>query len=124
MLAHEAAVRLGAFITVQLDELRFRTDAHRPPRLCPRLLRVYGAGALAYTYLGYAGREAVARQAGAIRKAVLALASSCAAHERQGTCPMHQRHQHPRGSHECCQTAACSDSSEIRSDTDSPATTN
>jgi hypothetical protein len=81
-------------------------------------------GALAYTYLGYAGREAVARQAGAIRKAVLALASSCAAHERQGTCPMHQRHQHPRGSHECCQTAACSDSSEIRSDTDSPATTN
>jgi uncharacterized membrane protein YdjX (TVP38/TMEM64 family) len=31
-------------------------------------------GALAYTYLGYAGREAAAGQAGAIRKAVLALA--------------------------------------------------
>src|SRR5712672_2399289 len=29
-------------------------------------------GALAYTYLGYAGREAAAGQAGAIRKAVLA----------------------------------------------------
>jgi uncharacterized membrane protein YdjX (TVP38/TMEM64 family) len=31
-------------------------------------------GALAYTYLGYAGREAVSGQAGAIRKALLALA--------------------------------------------------
>ena len=31
-------------------------------------------GALAYTYLGYAGREAAFGQAGAIRKAVLALA--------------------------------------------------
>jgi uncharacterized membrane protein YdjX (TVP38/TMEM64 family) len=31
-------------------------------------------GALAYTYLGYAGREAASGQAGAIRKAVLALA--------------------------------------------------
>jgi uncharacterized membrane protein YdjX (TVP38/TMEM64 family) len=31
-------------------------------------------GALAYTYLGYAGREAALGQAGAIRKAVLALA--------------------------------------------------
>jgi len=31
-------------------------------------------GALAYTYLGYAGREAAAGQAGAIRKAMLALA--------------------------------------------------
>ncbi len=31
-------------------------------------------GALAYTYLGYAGREATSGQAGAIRKAVLALA--------------------------------------------------
>jgi uncharacterized membrane protein YdjX (TVP38/TMEM64 family) len=31
-------------------------------------------GALAYTYLGYAGREAVLGQSGAIRKAVLALA--------------------------------------------------
>jgi len=33
-----------------------------------------GPGALAYTYLGYAGREAAFGQAGAIRKAVLALA--------------------------------------------------
>jgi hypothetical protein len=31
-------------------------------------------GALAYTYLGYAGREAASGQAGAIRKAVVALA--------------------------------------------------
>ena len=31
-------------------------------------------GALAYTYLGYAGREAASGQAGAIRKALLALA--------------------------------------------------
>jgi len=31
-------------------------------------------GAMAYTYLGYAGREAASGQAGAIRKAVLALA--------------------------------------------------
>jgi uncharacterized membrane protein YdjX (TVP38/TMEM64 family) len=31
-------------------------------------------GAIAYTYLGYAGREAASGQAGAIRKAVLALA--------------------------------------------------
>jgi uncharacterized membrane protein YdjX (TVP38/TMEM64 family) len=30
-------------------------------------------GALAYTYLGYAGREAASGQAGAIRKALLAL---------------------------------------------------
>jgi uncharacterized membrane protein YdjX (TVP38/TMEM64 family) len=32
-----------------------------------------GPGALAYTYLGYAGREAASGQAGAIRKALLAL---------------------------------------------------
>jgi membrane protein DedA with SNARE-associated domain len=31
-------------------------------------------GALAYTYLGYAGREAVSGQTGAVRKALLALA--------------------------------------------------
>lgn len=36
-------------------------------------------GAAAYTYLGYAGREAVSGQAGAIRKALLALALLAAA---------------------------------------------
>jgi hypothetical protein len=48
-------------------------------------------------------------------------AASCAAHERQGTCLAHQRHQDPRGSHECCQTPACSSPTEIGAGTDSHA---
>ena len=34
-------------------------------------------GALAYTYLGYAGRDAASGQAGAIRKALLASGAAC-----------------------------------------------
>src|SRR6266436_5861168 len=49
-------------------------------------------------------------------------APSCAVHEHQGACPIHQRHQHSPENHKCCQTAACNNSSEIRADTDSHAT--
>jgi hypothetical protein len=38
------------------------------------LWRAAAKGALAYTYLGYAGREAASRQAGRIRMALLAFA--------------------------------------------------
>jgi len=48
--------------------------------------------------------------------------ASCAAHERQGTCPMHSHHQNSRGGHECCQEAACTSSAEVRSDSDSVGT--
>jgi len=39
-----------------------------------------------------------------------------AAHERQGTCPMHGHHQNSRGGHECCQEVACSSPAEVSSD--------
>ena len=46
-------------------------------------------------------------------------AASCAAHERDGTCPSHRGHHESPGSHECCQTAACSNPTEIGTNTDS-----
>jgi hypothetical protein len=46
-------------------------------------------------------------------------AASCAAHERDGTCPSHRGHQESPGNHECCQTAACRNPTEIRANTDS-----
>jgi hypothetical protein len=48
-------------------------------------------------------------------------AASCAAHEHSGTCPAHRSHGESRGSHKCCQTAACSSQTEISADTDSAA---
>src|SRR5712691_9998977 len=46
-------------------------------------------------------------------------APSCAAHENRGTCPAHQRHQ--GSGHGCCQTAPCSSSTAISTDTNSHA---
>jgi hypothetical protein len=43
--------------------------------------------------------------------------ASCAAHEHHDTCPAHQRHQNSRSGHDCCQTSACSNPTEIRADT-------
>src|SRR5713226_3775232 len=48
-------------------------------------------------------------------------APSCAAHENHGACPAHQRHHESSSGHGCCQTAACSSSTAISTDTDSHA---
>src|SRR6266849_8877398 len=44
-------------------------------------------------------------------------APSCAAHENHGACPAHQRHHESSSGHGCCQTAACSSSTAISTDT-------
>src|ERR1700737_3297636 len=46
---------------------------------------------------------------------------SCATHEHHGTCPAHQRNDESTSGHDCCQTAACSSSIAIKTDTDSHA---
>ena len=49
-------------------------DAHQSRALHHCVVYLHGAGAIAYTYLGYAGREAVAGGEGLIQKGLLALA--------------------------------------------------
>jgi hypothetical protein len=69
-------VRLVAFVGVavpQPDELRARPGADRVPPYVVTSLVCMAPGAIAYTWLGHAGREALAGDTSAIRYGLLAL---------------------------------------------------
>jgi len=69
-----AFVRLVPFFPFNLMNYAFGLTRIRLGEYVAASFICMAPGAIAYTYLGYAGREAASGQAGAIRKALLALA--------------------------------------------------